>query len=419
MHVAAAFDKPCVVIAGGREPPTFERYAWHRYIDNVGGLPCCRLQACWHNALSACKDHDEQYARCMRLIEPAQIVEAVRSYYAGGLLSHPKTQNLAAAATLRPLLRIVARGSFLGGAERSWTTIARLFVKNNWRVEICPPEPLNPAVAAQLPPEAVVTNHLSRPCDVLLLYASDLVFGFDDPKYNIFDGIQAGRRVMALTYKIGKAGEASWTKGWDKYLFLSSALRDGFLSKFQHRLRERGPRPCVDLGPFLAATPDYDQSAIGNRQSAIHLVRHSSQGDKKYPADLGLILERTQARYSFMPSPPFLDASQHQPDGSDPAYTTCAWSDDPKAVGAFLAAGNCFWYLLPDGYTDQGPRVIVEAMAAGLPVIAENRDGARDRVGPETGWLLDSHEQAIEIINLLTPSYLPRRAGPGKGSRRI
>jgi len=27
MHVAAAFDKPCVVIAGGREPTTFERYA--------------------------------------------------------------------------------------------------------------------------------------------------------------------------------------------------------------------------------------------------------------------------------------------------------------------------------------------------------------------------------------------------------
>jgi ADP-heptose:LPS heptosyltransferase len=417
MHVAAAFDKPCAVIAGGREPPTFERYAWHRYIDNVGCLPCCRLQACWHNALSACKDHDGEYARCMRLIEPVAVVAAVRSYYAGGLLSHPKTQNLAAAATLRPLLRIVARGSFLGGAERSWTTIARLFVKNNWRVEICPPEPLNPAVAAQLPPEAVVTNHLSRPCDVLLLYASDLVFGFDDPKYNIFDGIRAARKVMALTYKIGKAGQAPWTKGWDKYLFLSSTLRDQFQAKFPNGVFESEVlAPCVDLEPFLAVEPDYAQSSLVPRPSSlVHLVRHSSQGDKKYPADLGLILERTQARYSFMPSPPFLDASQHQPDGSDPAYTTCAWSDDPKAVGAFLAAGNCFWYLLPDGYTDQGPRVIVEAMAAGLPVIAENRDGARDRVGPETGWLLDSHEQAIEIINSLTPELLAEK---GRAARK-
>lgn len=427
MHVAAAFDKPCVVIAGGREPPTFERYAWHRYIDNVGALPCCRLQACWHNALSACKDHDGEYARCMRMIEPSQIVAAVRSYYAGGVLFHPKTQNLAAAATLRPLLRIVAKGSFLGGAERSWTTIARLFVKNNWRVEVCPPDPLNPAVAAQLPPEAVVTNHLSRPCDVLLFYASDLVFGFDDPKYQIFDGIRAGRRVMALTYKIGKAGEVPWTKGWDKYLFLSSTLRDQFHAKFPNSVFESEVlAPCVDLEPFLAVERKSDQSDrsdVSDRSDKIHIVRHSSQGDKKYPADLALILERTKARYSFMPSPPLLDASQHRPDGSDPAYRTYAWSDDPKDIAAFLATGNCFWYLLPGGYTDQGPRVIVEAMAAGLPVIAENRDGARDRVGPgtglpavcEAGWLLDSHEQSIEIINSLTPEILTEK---GRAARQ-
>ena len=407
MHVAAAFEKPCVVIAGGREPPTFERYAWHRYIDNVGGLPCCKLQACWHNALSACKDHDENYAHCMRLIEAPAIVSDVRSYYRGGRLASP--QSIKAGATLRPLLRIVAKGSFLGGAERSWTTIARLFVKNNWRVEISPPEPLNPSVAAQLPPEAVVTNHLSRPCDVLLLYASDLVFGFDDPKYRIFEGLQAGRKVMALTYKIGKAGEVPWTKGWDRYLFLSSALRDGFQAKVgQAVFASSVLAPCVELEPFLAITPDYEQSAIGNRQSSIHIVRHSSQGDKKYPMSILQIMAETKARYSFMPKPGFLSDRSGRSDWSD-------WSDDPETIAAFLASGNCFWYLLPDGYTDQGPRVIVEAMAAGLPVIAENRDGAKDRVTPETGWLIDSHEKTIELINRLTPAILAEK---GRAARR-
>lgn len=433
MHVAGAFDKPCVVIAGGREPPTFERYAWHRFLDNVGCLPCCRLQACWHNALSACKDHDENYARCMRLIETPQVVSAVRSYYTGGVLSYPKTQDLTAAAKLRPLLRIVAKGSFLGGAERSWTTIARLFIKNNWQVEISPPDPLNPAVAAQLPPEAVVTNHLSRPCDVLLLYASDLVFSFDQERFRIFEDLRADRKVMALTYKIGKAGEVPWTKGWDKYLFLSTTLRDQFQAKFPNGVfKSEVLAPCVDLEPFLAVTPDYEQtsqrtedrgrkaengpsSVIRHPSSIIHLVRHSSQGDKKYPPDLGLIMERTKASYSFMPGPSFLTAENR--------IQKTEYRDDPKDVTAFLAQGNCFWYLLPEGYTDQGPRVIVEAMAAGLPVIAENRDGARDRVGPgtgspavcEAGWLLDSHEQAIALINGLTPDVLAEK---GRAARK-
>ena len=68
-----------------------------------------------------------------------------------------------------------------------------------------------------------------------------------------------------------------------------------------------------------------------------------------------------------------------------------------------------YWYLLPPGYTDQGPRVIVEAMAAGLPVIAENRDGARDRVTKQTGWLIDSHDEAVDIINNVTAAELKEK----------
>ena len=53
-------------------------------------------------------------------------------------------------------------------------------------------------------------------------------------------------------------------------------------------------------------------------------------------------------------------------------------------------------------------------MAAGLPVIAENRDGAGDRVTPDTGWLLESHDQAAPLINSLTPEMLEQK---GKAAR--
>jgi len=399
MHVAAAFDKPCVVVAGGREPPTFERYAWHRFIDTVGCLPCCRMQACWHNALSACKDHDGKFARCMRMIEPQTVINAVRSYYRGG--SIVLGQDVAAEAKLRPLLRIVAKGSVLGGAERSWCEIARMFIEKSWRVEVCPPEPLSRLVEAALPEGAVITNHLSRPCDVLLLYASDMVFGFNEPQFDVFNRLEAGRKVMALTYKIGKTGEVPWTKGWDKYLFLSTSLRDGFLKK-NTEYRSQNTEvlsPAVNIEPFLKVEPNYNTD--------VRIVRHSSQGDKKFPADLQEIMDKCRASFWYMPGPSWLQ--------NKPNVTRCPYNVSVEGIVNFLSGGNCFWYLLPDGYTDQGPRVIVEAMAAGLPVIAENRDGAKDRVTPETGWLIDSHEEAIEIINTLTPEVLEEK---GRAARQ-
>src|SRR5690606_8645439 len=62
MHMAAAFDKPCVVIAGGREEPWWEAYVNdykafgdkadpvkvpHKYLHTLGQLECCLTKGCW------------------------------------------------------------------------------------------------------------------------------------------------------------------------------------------------------------------------------------------------------------------------------------------------------------------------------------------------------------------------------------
>jgi ADP-heptose:LPS heptosyltransferase len=55
MHLAAAVDtkpggprnRPCVVVAGGREPPHWEAYPHHQFIHTVGALPCCDNGGCW------------------------------------------------------------------------------------------------------------------------------------------------------------------------------------------------------------------------------------------------------------------------------------------------------------------------------------------------------------------------------------
>jgi len=384
MHVAAAFEKPCVVLAGAREPLTFEKYPNHRYIDKVGCLPCCEKQACWKNSIGACKNRVGDIARCMDMITTGEIIDAVKTYYEGGILN--KVNRL---AVRRKIIRIVTNAKCLGGAERSVLQIAKMFGQNNWRVEISAAGTVCEDFRKALPERITLTNHISRPCDVILLYASDMVFNFDKPQFEMFNRLEAQRKVMALTYKLGKAGQVRWTKDWNKYLFLSSDLCEGFKQRYPPA-RTAVLAPAVDLEPFLKDQPDYS--------GPLRLVRHSSQGDNKYPRDLAEICKQSPAQFYFMPGPSWLRTERN--------ISLFSYEPQPDKVAEFLAKGNCFWYLLPQGYTDQGPRVIVEAMAAGLAVIAERRDGGKDRVTTQTGWLIDKHEEVIDLLHSLSSEQL-------------
>lgn len=121
MHIAAVFDKPCVVIAGGREEPWWESYdnQWaafgdcpqpvkvpHRYLHTIGKLHCCASRGCWMKRTvpievkdetsgrgKLCKepfrDTDQAVPTCMTMIRPEQVVDAVWSYYEDGTLEKP------------------------------------------------------------------------------------------------------------------------------------------------------------------------------------------------------------------------------------------------------------------------------------------------------------------------------------------
>ncbi len=105
-HLAAAvptergtYDRPCVVIGGGREAPAWEAYHHHRYLHTVGSLPCCATGGCWKARvvpLGDGSDKDESLcerpvkvgsqdvARCMEIVRPADVIRAVESYHHEG-----------------------------------------------------------------------------------------------------------------------------------------------------------------------------------------------------------------------------------------------------------------------------------------------------------------------------------------------
>ena len=97
MHLAAAVPtrdgglRPCVVVAGGREPPHWEAYPGHHFLHTIGALDCCATGGCWKSRTEALGDGSELdhpdalclrpsrgYPECMTLIDPDTVAGHIR-----------------------------------------------------------------------------------------------------------------------------------------------------------------------------------------------------------------------------------------------------------------------------------------------------------------------------------------------------
>jgi ADP-heptose:LPS heptosyltransferase len=120
MHMAAALDRPCVCIAGGREHWWWEAYvnvqgvdhfgpiasgkvrAPHRFLHTQTLFDCCSTKGCWLNKIlrsqpdshqSYCKrptedGYGQAIPQCMAAITVDHVVDAVLSYYQDGTHVH-------------------------------------------------------------------------------------------------------------------------------------------------------------------------------------------------------------------------------------------------------------------------------------------------------------------------------------------
>jgi len=85
--MSAAFRQPHVVIAAGKEGVRWHIYPHGRYIYTNGALKCAIWDGCWKGGKKEqCVDLYDGVPRCFRMIEPYQVVDAVKLYYQGGVL---------------------------------------------------------------------------------------------------------------------------------------------------------------------------------------------------------------------------------------------------------------------------------------------------------------------------------------------
>ncbi len=83
---------PFVCLASGWNPKGWASYNTEVYLTRQGQLTCCPgSQGCWKAGMNTCTLPEEiageQVGRCMKMIEPAEVIQAIKAYYAGGVLT--------------------------------------------------------------------------------------------------------------------------------------------------------------------------------------------------------------------------------------------------------------------------------------------------------------------------------------------
>lgn len=462
MHIAAAFHKPCVIPAGAREPVRFEQYPFHQYLANQGTMKCSgptegptkifevaaneidgfrtcfsnngiELQdsadfepvagtmdryiikdsgtdyyarckdgrvsvydvkyrahggdrSCWKSSADACPNLESGYPKCLMMISVGDVKNAITSYYTGGHLE-PVKEIAKISQKKQPVFKMLCNAHAWGGGERSAAWLANRMLLEGYEVQLIPTGGVSKDFEAALSPHVNLndTSHpVTEPCELMLVYTNDMVFGFHE-RFALLKDVQAKRKVMVLNYRLGKTGEVEWTKTWDKYIFLCSDMEKAFRERLPESTAVVLPPP-VDLLPFLNA-------GFGSINRTLHVVRVGSQSSQKFPKNIREVVEQIKeahpsAKFSFMGAHASLN---------DLDYVDC-FKEYSQPVMDILRKGTVFWYMLPEGYLDNGPRVIMEAMAAGLPVVCDNRGGAKDRVTPETGWLCDTQDDHVQVF---------------------
>lgn len=303
----------------------------------------------------------------------------------------------------KKIIKFVFNGRGDGGAEKSVCWMMNEFVRKGYHVEYISPNPHPCGTFKNKPIDKVVflphLRHLKDPCDILFLYTNDWVWEF--PKLaEVFSGLKADRKVMGVNYKRGNIKTIEWCQGWDHYLFLNGVLREGC---GKERIGVVLPPP-TDLSIYLENQPDYE--------GPLKIIRHSSQGDTKYPKDFNRMVERIlesivpTPTIFLMPAPSFLDPHLQTSlrDGGFLQGGVKVHKRNQPPVPEFLKQGNVFWYALPGGgYTEGGPKVIMEAQASGLPIVADNHSGAVDRLNTKgtSGFLCNTFEDHLEALSRL------------------
>lgn len=176
--------------------------------------------------------------------------------------------------------------------------------------------------------------------------------------------------------------------------YVSEALRQAML------LPGRLAISPIDLQRFSPAAALPEGSLVLGRHSRDILAKH-------HPGDVSLYRQLSLQGAAVR----LLGGSCLAPHLGPDAGGVTLLPAGAEAPETFLRGLNCFFYRTdPGALVEAGGRVVQEALACGLPVVAGRQGGYAEWIEPgENGFLCDSQEEALAHLQTLAADHALRR----------
>ena len=427
MHLAAAMPpkrknerKPCVSIYGGREPTSFTAYCNHQILHTNGAFDCCDNGGCWHSRVvplgtspsrntRICRnpllDNGRTIPACMNAITSDDVIRSLEKYYDGNIYSYMKPQKKKIEKKIEIVekvnekeLNLLASLSSKGGGEQSALKVAEVLRESGWKINFHPWDSvhknyIDKEICKGSFKDGMLENMKSGL--PLLFYANDQIGPFLESAQDIVN--KSSDVIIGINYINSSLPKNRWLDTTNKLravIFQNQEKKNEFERDrigFEHT-KQIVLFGAIDLNQFLEILPKekkddlvilkhctsdwrkYITTESAKAGEKIHLWQKNiiKEDDMKFYSRL--LKDTKNTRFEFM------EAHKEIADffKNEPRMIFHKWDSIP--VTEFLARGHIYLYRTSNAWRDQYPRVVAEALAAGLPVLSEPRDGTKDRM---------------------------------------
>lgn len=405
-------------------------------------------------------------ARCMDMITPDDVIRAIEHYYDGGFYEYLKPKkslgrnvgtnhthsNMRGDLLLfnperneegestQPEPRISPTGqktspkiihdkeiNFLaslqskGGGEQSAVKIVELLGADGWKVNFYPWDTVHRNFTGDFYSQCTFKNGMLNAMSMgipLFFYANDQIWDFCKEGREIVD--KSSAVIVGINWANGALPKATWMADklkavvfqnrekmgeWDRdavgfenteRICLYGAISLDMYLDVPMRKRESG-EPLVVLKHGMPDFRKYVTEESANNGQKIHIWQkniHKEKDTRFYKR----LLDDTKfdIKFRFMEAHPEL-VKHYQ---GDDRFDFLKFDEIP--VTEFLASGHVYLHRVSNLWRDNYPRTVAEAMASGLPVLSEPRDGTLDRIQPgDTGLHLIDYDGFLYALKML------------------
>lgn len=341
---------------------------------------------------------------------------------------------LASLPKLERRINLLGNLNSKGGGEQSLCQIASLFMKAGWDVTLFPFSTVHEnyrSIGLKISNSNFQNMAESMETGIpLLFYGNDSTHKFAENAQSVVD--KSSAVIIGINYVNKPLPTCNWLAKSGKvkaFIFQNEEKRAEFDKEqigFDKALRIV-LFGAIDLNKFLKVcppqrdknqpfvilkhcTPDWRKYVTAESEGKgdkIHIwQKHlSKENDIKFYSRL--LKEFPEIKFEFMEAHKDLMSAFKK----EPRMVFYLW--DEIHVEDFLVKGHLYLYRSSNMWRDQYPRVVAEALAAGLPVISEPRDGTRDRIQHgDTGFYATHYDEfALHIKTLIRKENLRHAMG--------